>query len=85
MFIHGADYFIDMPEESAMQLARSCTKSVLACLFTHWPLDHTQGLRALEMNMDWLAWNELAILPLGILAEHPLAGVTRISPYNPLL
>ena len=53
VFIHGPNILIDTPEESALQLARARIIDVNTCLFTHWHPDHTQGLRVLEMNMDW--------------------------------
>jgi phosphoribosyl 1,2-cyclic phosphate phosphodiesterase len=79
VFIHGPNILIDMPEESAIQLARARISEVHTCLFTHWHPDHTQGLRALEMNMDWLQFR-----PKGRTLVHvfPHMRETFISHYG---
>lgn len=70
VFVHGANILIDMPGESAIQLGRSRIERISVCLFTHWHPDHTEGLRALELNMNWLEWR-----PDAVTAVHILPGM----------
>ena len=49
-FIHDANILIDTPEEIGVMINRSRIQRVDAVIYSHWPPDHTRGLRIWENN-----------------------------------